>query len=363
MATIGGGLLNDASGNWATVGGGEANVASGSHATVPGGYLNRAEGERATVSGGEKNTASDRTATVGGGQENTASGGGATVGGGTLNKASGSSTTIGGGFSNTANVNNATVGGGVFNMAGGGSATIAGGFRNTASGESATVPGGTENTAAGDTSFAAGRRARANHHGTFVWGDATDADVASTGDNQFVVRASGGVWFYSNSAATTGVSLAPGSGAWSNLSDRETKTNYTPVDGRDVLVRLATVPINIWSYKAQAPSIRHVGPSAQDFYATFGLGEDDRHISTVDADGVALAAIQGLYQLVQRQDTQIAAQQERIVELEARLVVLEQPIGVSHASRGSIPAEWPLFGGLILTGLMLGQLGRRGGRR
>jgi hypothetical protein len=33
---------------------------------------------------------------------------------------------------------------------------------------------------------------------------------------------------------------------------------------------------------------------AQDFYAAFGLGTDDKHISTVDADGVAFAAIQEL---------------------------------------------------------------------
>jgi hypothetical protein len=56
---------------------------------------------------------------------------------------------------------------------------------------------------------------------------------------------------------------------------------------------------------------------AQDFYAAFGVGEDDRHISTVDADGVALAAIQGLYQLMQEQNAQIVA-------LEARVAALEQ---------------------------------------
>jgi dTDP-4-amino-4,6-dideoxygalactose transaminase len=37
-----------------------------------------------------------------------------------------------------------------------------------------------------------------------------------------------------------------------------------------------------------------MGVMAQDFYAAFGIGEDERHITTIDADGVAFAAIQGL---------------------------------------------------------------------
>jgi hypothetical protein len=55
---------------------------------------------------------------------------------------------------------------------------------------------------------------------------------------------------------------------------------------------------------------------AQDFHAAFGVGEDDRHISTVDADGVALAAIQALYGLVQERDLQIAALEQRVAALE-----------------------------------------------
>ena len=71
-----------------------------------------------------------------------------------------------------------------------------------------------------------------------------------------------------------------------------------------------------WNYKSQDPSIRHVGPMAQDFYAAFGVGEDEKHITTIDADGVALAAIQGLYRLAQEKDREIG-------DLKARLTVLE----------------------------------------
>jgi hypothetical protein len=43
---------------------------------------------------------------------------------------------------------------------------------------------------------------------------------------------------------------------------------------------------------------RHLGPTAQDFHAAFNVRPDDWPFTTVDADGVALAAIQGLDQKV-----------------------------------------------------------------
>jgi hypothetical protein len=55
----------------------------------------------------------------------------------------------------------------------------------------------------------------------------------------------------------------------------------------------------------ESSNIHHIGPVAQDFHATFGLGHDERYIGTIDADGVALAAIQGLHQIVQEKDCEI----------------------------------------------------------
>jgi hypothetical protein len=54
---------------------------------------------------------------------------------------------------------------------------------------------------------------------------------------------------------------------------------------------------------------------AQDFRAAFGLGEDDKHIATVDADGVALAAIQGLNQKLERENAELKARLERLERL------------------------------------------------
>jgi hypothetical protein len=132
--------------------------------------------------------------------------------------------------------------------------------------------------------------------------------------------------------STSGVKLAPGAGSWSFYSDRDAKTGYAPVDGRDLLRRLDAVPVQTLSYKSQDPAIRHMGPTAQDFHAAFGLGEDERHISEVDASGVALAAIQALSGLLHEQEAQISALKEQNAKLEARLAALERQSGASPAA-------------------------------
>jgi hypothetical protein len=78
------------------------------------------------------------------------------------------------------------------------------------------------------------------------------------------------------------------------------------------------MPITQWSFK-ESPGARHLGPMAQDFYAAFGLGWDDKHIATVDADGVALAAIQALNQKLREKDAEIRALNHRLEQLEQRL--------------------------------------------
>ncbi len=155
---------------------------------------------------------------VGGGSflgfiDNAADGGHSTVGGGLNNEASGYTSTVGGGFSNRATGDSATVGGGDFNTANADSSTVGGGQDNSADGLAATVPGGSGNSADGWYSFAAGRRAKANHDGTFVWADAIDRDFVSTDDNQFLIDASGGVGIGTNSpSADLHVAGAGGSG-------------------------------------------------------------------------------------------------------------------------------------------------------
>ncbi|MFQ3683128.1 tail fiber domain-containing protein [Roseiflexus sp.] len=372
-ATVGGGFQNQASGTGATVGGGGNNTAGGQYATVGGGFYNTANDESATVGGGFDNDASGYVATVGGGRSNTASGQSATVGGGGYNTASGQYATVGGGSNNDAIGYGATIGGGGYNTASGQYATVGGGEYNTASGYAATVGGGSGNTAAGDYSFVVGRGAKnsdPNHDGVFLFADSTNANFLSTAANQFRVRATGGVQFWTNSALTTGCYILAGGGSWTCTSDRNVKENLTPADGRAILKTLSRLPLYTWNMKGGDPAVRHLGPMAQDFYAAFGLGSDDRTISTIDLDGVSLAAIQGLYEVVQEKEAQnaelrarVAQQQTQIDALEARLAALERQSGGGSASLSALPVPWSALGGLGLLGALAYWRGKRRGER
>lgn len=89
-------------------------------------------------------------------------------------------------------------------------------------------------------------------------------------------------------------------GTWTNGSSRSFKEDFQEMNPSLILEKLMTIPIQKWQYKNTNEGY-HLGPIAEDFYSAFNLGIDDRYIATVDADGVALAAIQALYQLVQKQ--------------------------------------------------------------
>lgn len=149
-------------------------------------------------------------------------------------------------------------------------------------------------------------------------------------DSSFWARASGGATFVTgfdeNGLPASGVTLAPGSGSWSSLSDRAAKTDFQTADPEEILQKIRELPVGYWSYRTQDPGIRHIGPTAQDFRSAFGVGEDDRHISTVDADGVILAAIQGLLRRVEQNDS-------RIRDLERRLRGLAQATALGAEGR------------------------------
>ena len=68
---------------------------------------------------------------------------------------------------------------------------------------------------------------------------------------------------------------------------------HPPVDGQQILETLAALPISTWNYKKDPPSVRHLGPMAQDFAAAFGLGDSDTTINMVDANGVVMVADPG----------------------------------------------------------------------
>lgn len=285
-------------------------------------------------------------------------GGGGSSTGSQFNRVTADYATVGGGSTNLATGQYATIGGGDGNWANGWYATVGGGQWNKASGAYSMVPGGYENTAVGGHSFAAGRHAVANQGGCFVWGDGSSeyAPTECNTANAWVIRASGGVTMYTSvgdDPTPKGVFLAANGGAWNTLSDRERKENFQPVDSQALLARLAETPITTWNYKAQDPAIRHIGPMAQDFNLLVeGLGgEGDEYINSLDADGVALTAIQALHAQNVAQQAQIEALSAENAALEARLAALEAKVaGQGGATASSAPAS---PNALTLLGLLL----------
>jgi hypothetical protein len=105
-----------------------------------------------------------------------------------------------------------------------------------------------------------------------------------------------------------------------HASDRDKKDSFKAIETEDVLNKVLQLPISQWKFKTESNDIRHIGPTSQDFMSAFGLGTDEKFIDTVDADGVALAAIQGLntklMQSLEERDDAIAKLLLRIEALE-----------------------------------------------
>jgi hypothetical protein len=427
-AAISGGSENHASGDHAFIGGGQGNAESAAYATIGGGAGNAVQNISlySVIGGGHVNTIRPGAteSTIGGGFGNSAGGvitntsiSGATVAGGVSNRADCAYSFVGGGKNNLVDdvagflttplpspyaviaggennflstdgsiaADHSAIGGGLANQIQGGTqSVIAGGGNNSISGSWSTIPGGQYNVASGNYSFAAGHNAQTYNNGTFIWADSNSGIFNSTGDNQFCVRASGGIqvdgstsmffttttrqmlnlwgssygigvqssteyfrsasdfcWFKGgvhnnaqhNPGGGTEMMRLDGSGnlnisgGFGSLSDRNAKEKFESVSPRDVLEKVAALPVSRWSYKTD-PETRHVGPMAQDFYAAFSVGTDDKHIGLGDEGGVALAAIQGLNEKMESENAhlrqQLNREQAENAELKQRLERLEK---------------------------------------
>jgi hypothetical protein len=288
-------------------------------AVVAGGDNTVAAGYSLIGAGGSNTILGTYSSFIGAGVNNTIGGNYSIIGAGESNTInSGDGSTIGGGIQNTVGAQYSTISGGYLNSVTGVQAIVGGGYNNSASGKDTVIPGGADNVASGANSFAAGTYATAANPGSFVWGDASvTKPVTSTASNQFVARAAGGFYLYSSSTLASGVKLAPGSGSWSSLSDRAAKTGIESIDDAQILAKVAALPVSEWSYREQGIGVRHLGPMAQDFRAAFGLGEDEKHISAVDEEGVALAAIKALQAEVAEKDAALTKLEARVDALEA----------------------------------------------
>ncbi len=106
-------------------------------------------------------------------------------------------------------------------------------------------------------------------------------------------------------------------------SSRDIKHGFTSVDANSILAKVDALNISRWHYNRDNSGAAHLGPMAEEFYAAFGLGADDKHLAPTDLAGVAVASVKALNQRVREQNAEIGALKAEAATLEARLQRLE----------------------------------------
>jgi len=298
------------------------------------GYNNLATGDSATVSGGYENNATGYVSTISGGSRNRAGGDWSMAGGGYLNRVDGQASFVGGGILNAVDTFSAV-----------GYSSILGGSGNRidSAGRFASICGGSTNKAKAEFSYIAGGLYNVNKGelSTILTGDQCTIDTGARwslvwGRHVYLNSPSrialfGGPYYHGfvgiNRDDSTGGINHPlhvgwrdsnGNGAhltadgvWMNASSRTFKTDFKELDGRELLENIASIPVESWRYKGTQG--RHIGPVAEDFAHTFGVGSvreggaiDDHYLAAIDVAGVSLAAVKELYRQNQEQRREIA---------------------------------------------------------
>ncbi|HEY8090336.1 MAG TPA: tail fiber domain-containing protein [Polyangiaceae bacterium] len=148
-------------------------------------------------------------------------------------------------------------------------------------------------------------------------GSQTCCGAQCCGQGELCCQLEQGVWITQCYTLKSGETTCP-VGCPQCVSDRNLKRDIEPVDAQAVLEHVARMPVSTWSYKTDDPSLRHMGPMAQDFKAAFDLGDTDKAYNPIDAHGVTFAAIQALYERVQAQDARIERLERENASLRAR---------------------------------------------
>jgi hypothetical protein len=204
-------------------------------------------------------------------------------------------------------------------------------------------------TADQDHTMAFGKFASNNGFtGTFVWSDGSATASAdtfkNTANNEFAARATGGFRFRTNLAGTTGCNLPAGSGVFNCTSSRTTKENFLNVKGEDVLARVRSLSVSTWNYIDEGRGVRHMGPMAEDFYKSFGLGTNNISIGVQDLAGVSLAAVKALDARtanLQQSNAQLSATLQQktaeVTQLRAELNGMEQRLAALERNTQAQP--------------------------
>jgi hypothetical protein len=123
-----------------------------------------------------------------------------------------------------------------------------------------------------------------------------------SGANEVIIKDNGDVFINNGTVQVT--------------SSRAAKENFEALDPEDVLDSLRRLPVTAWNYKKDDASVRHVGPTSEDFQLAFSLGSDAQHLSPTDVSGVTLVAVQGLQRVIEEKERRIGSLEERLQRLE-----------------------------------------------
>lgn len=167
--------------------------------------------------------------------------------------------------------------------------------------------------------------------------------LEGTGGSELKVKASGGL--EAGPAGFKALDVRPNgnvfiAGTLTESSDKAAKENYQPVNLDEILAKVDALPITTWNYTHDPTSVRHIGPVAQDFHQSFGLGSDDKTVSPSDKIGVSLAAIKALNRKLGEKDLQIASlKAEFQAELSAREEAFNQRLARLEATLSQVVAS------------------------
>lgn len=158
-------------------------------------------------------------------------------------------------------------------------------------------------------------------------GTGFEVNLDGSGGNEFRILGNGRVTM--GPGPVTAFDLSPNGnltilGSLTQGSDRAAKAEMRAVNRMAVLQAVRDLEVSTWRYTTDPARVRHMGPTAQDFAAAFGLGADPTGIAAIDADGVALAAIQALAdenEALRAGNAELAERLERLERLVAELSV------------------------------------------
>lgn len=110
-----------------------------------------------------------------------------------------------------------------------------------------------------------------------------------------------------------------------------------PADAGTMLERVRSLEVRRWQYR-DADNTVHIGPMAEEFHDTFGVGADDR-IEHADAEGVTLASVQALADELEQRESMIDDLEAELREKESTLDELEAALKTSRERVDTLAAE------------------------